>query len=387
MQHPSDARIEQLERENETLRAELNEIKARADNASKARATLMRGGFRLLIPIFDREKVARSFGKLLETLGDFDGPRESWPSRDQILADARVFLESCVRFAVRRRMFLFFVGLLGAAIPAVQVWLVVQQNQIIENQNKFSEIQVYDVVARSMTQGDRNARLMTGALLANADPEFLTGVVRESFDPSLASVYRAEGVNAAARRLDDAAYRGHLVRAAVRSVATIAANESMDKTCDVAQPMLRWILVDAANRVPEVLRLGRDAENLDGDLSEQVDHYLVQVGSALAVYARLARSADRLDEYGRDITPLLSRISQRSAGGTAGRFDSVMRAVLQDFLFEVALQPQLGDPPANLGQAGIAPEVALKQGLSNLQKLVQDKGVQWASLAQQAGAP
>jgi hypothetical protein len=384
--HPPDARIEQLERENQALRAELADVKAKAEKANQARATLMRGGFRLLIPIFDREKVARSFGKLVETLGDFDGPREKWPNREQILADARVFLESCVRFAVRRRMFLFFVGLLGAVIPAVQVWLVVQQNQIIENQNKFSENQDNDVVARSMTQGDRNARLMTVALLANADPDFLTGVVRESFDPSLASVYRAEGVNAAARRLDDAAYRGNLVRAAVRSVAALAAKKDIEETYSVAQPMLQWILVDAGNRVPEVLRLGRDVETLDGELAEQVDHYLVQIGSALEIYARLGRSAGQLSDYARDITPFLTRLSQRSIGASPGRFDSVMSAVLQDVLFDAALAPKLGDPPVNLGQAGITPEVGLQQGLSRLQSIVQSKAVQWPALTQQAGA-
>ncbi len=382
--------VESLERENEQLRSKVEELKTREAKSAEARATLMRGGFRLLVPLFDRNKVVRTFGSLLETLSAFSGPSESWPPRDQVLAATRLFLESVVRFLIRQRFFLAFFGLLGAAIPAVQVWLVIQQNEIINNQNKFSEIQVYDIVARSMTEGDRNARLMTGALLANAEPEFLSNVVRESFDPSLAGVYRAEGVNAKQRRLDDAAYRGHLIRAAVRSVTAARPNESARDAYRRGKPMLQWIVADAGARMPEVLRLGRASEESDptvndksdGDRNEQVDHYLVQVGTAVREFARLARANGDLPTFGAQVAPLFTRLAQRSPE-TSNRFASVYRATLQDILFDLAVEAKPSDPPPSLQRAGGELQTAVAKGISNLKAAVGD-GVNWDNLVKQA---
>ena len=181
-QYSPEQQVQILLEENRALRDELARIEERAEAAKQAKARLMRGGLRVLLPLLDRQKVARNFAKLTGTVSDFAGPRSRWPSREQVLADAREFMTSCVRFVIRRRLFLLVFTLIAAAVPAFQLWLVVQQNDIIENQNKFFEIQVYDIVSRSMTEGDRNARQMTSALLANAELEFLQGVVEEAFD-------------------------------------------------------------------------------------------------------------------------------------------------------------------------------------------------------------
>jgi hypothetical protein len=379
-----EEQLRALEQENEVLRGRLREIEQREARVGEARKQLMRGGFRLLIPLFDRQKVVRNFGTLAETVGQFTGPREQWPARDVVLADARMLMESVVRFAIRRRLFLFFFGLLGATIPAVQVWLVMQQNQIIENQNEFAEIQVYDVVARSMTQGDRNARLMTGALLANANPEFLRGVVRESFDPSLASVYRADGVNARTRRLDDAAYRGHLVRAAVRSIDAERQRTSVEEAYRQNRVSLQMIVGDAAGRVPEVMRLGRSTEELDGDLAEQVDHYLVQVGGALSSYSRLARATDDFNGFAQHVAPLLARLSQR-APEENNRFGAVLKTVLQDLLLEMAQRPAPGAPAVDVSRVGGDPMASLRNGLEQLKQAINRDTINWTSFAQQAG--
>lgn len=381
--------VEALERENASLRSKVEELTTREAKVNQARATLMRGGFRLLVPLFDRNKVVRSFSKLVETVSEFSGPRESWPSREQVLADTRIFLETVVRFIIRQRVFLVLFGLIGSAIPAVQVWLVIQQNEIINNQSKFAEIQVYDIVARSMTEGDRNARLMTGALLANADPAFLSNVVRESFDPSLAGVYRAEGVNAKQRRLDDAAYRGHLIRAVVRSVTSERAKASDKATYGLAKPMLQWIVVDAAARMPEVLRLGRvggedetSADRNDGDRYEQVDHYLVQVGAAVREFGRLARASGDLQTFGAQLAPLFARLAQRSSDGD-NRFATVYRALLQDILFDMASSAVPGDPPPSLQRAGGDVKTAASKGAAELKRVVGDS-VNWDSIVKQA---
>jgi hypothetical protein len=160
--------LQALYADNEALRAELQRIREREQATAELRANLLRGGGRLLVPLLDRAQVVRSFARLAETTSEFAGPIDRWPARERVLSDARTFMESCVRFAVRRRLFLLIFSLLASAIPIVQVWLVVQQNRIIGNQTEMFEVQVYDLVARSMTEGDRNARLMTGALLSRA---------------------------------------------------------------------------------------------------------------------------------------------------------------------------------------------------------------------------
>lgn len=380
-----EVQIRALQEENRRLRQRLAAIEDREQVGKEARARLMRGGWRLLVPLVDRQRVVRSFGQLAETAGEFTGPTERWPGRDKVLADARDFMESLVRFMVRRRLVILFFSLLAGAIPLMQIWLIVQQNRIIESQNDFFEIQVYEVVARSMTEGDRNARLMTGALLANADPDFLAGVVHETFDPELLGIYRTEGVNAAVRRLEDAAFRGHLVRAVARSVTDRGVgSEPADPHVLLAasRPMFQRILQDAADRMPEVLRLGRQEGEIDGALAEQVDNYLAQVGALLRVYGRLARSAGELEAFHGDIRPLLARLAGRRAA-TDSRFASTYRAVMQDFLFEVAVGPALDDPPVNLQDEGLAPEAALQKGLRQLRAGVGGEAVQWKLFEEQ----
>lgn len=382
----AEVQLRALQEDNRRLRERLARIEQQAQATKEARARLMKGGFRIVMPILDRHRVVRSFGQLTETVGDFTGPQERWPTREQLLADARQFMESVVRFMVRRRIVLWFFSILAALVPAMQIWLVVQQNRIIENQNEFFEIQVYDVVARSMTEGDRNARLMTGALLARADLDFLSGVVEEAFDPTLAGVYRAAGVHAAERRLEDAAFRGHLVRALARAVEHRAHEVPPAELMERTRPQARRVLADAADRMPEVLRLGRQELETPGALAEQVDNYIAQVGVLMGVYGRLARSARDPEAFHADIQPLLARLSARRAVDES-RFASTYRAVMQDFLFEVATGPGLGDPPVDLSKEGLSPEQALGQGLDALRRGVGEEAVRWELLAQQVGAP
>jgi hypothetical protein len=381
----ADVQLRALQEDNRRLRERLDQIEQQAQASAEARVRLMRGGFRILMPILDRHRVVRSFGSLAETVGDLTGPRDRWPTREQLLADARLFMESVVRFMVRRRIVLWFFSILAAIIPIMQIWLFIQQNRIIENQNEFFQIQVYDVVARSMTEGDRNARLMTGALLARADLGFLEGVVEEAFDPTLAGVYQASGVHAAERRLEDAAFRGHLARALSRAVEHRAHDMDPPELLRRTRPMARRVLADAADRMPEVLRLGRQELDTPGALAEQVDNYIAQVGGLMSVYGRLARSAHEPEVFHADIRPLLARLSGRRAVEDS-RFASTYRAVMQDFLFEVATGPGLGDPPVDLAKAGLSPEQALSQGLDALRRALGDDAVRWELLAQQVGA-
>lgn len=375
-------RVRSLVEENRELRDRLEAIERREEQAREAKSRLMRGTFRVLLPLLDRQKVVRTFGKLAETAGEFTGSPTAWPSREKVLADTRDFLESVVRFLIRRRLFLMLFGLLATMIPVLQLVLVFQQNEIIQSQNELFEIQVYDVVARSMTEGDRNARLMTGALLANAKPAFLIDVVEEAFDPDVGAAYRATTVQAANRRLEDAAFRGHLVRSVTRSTQRRAGTVTADELFTEMRPAFRTILADAGNRVPEVMRFGRGEAEIDDELAEQVDHYLDQIGALASVYGRLARSADETETFYADLRPFLQRIAGRRDEGE-NRFGTAYRAALQDFLFEAAVGADLGDPAVDLGEASLTPEQAIARGIQRLREGVGEDAVAWDLLSQQ----
>jgi hypothetical protein len=300
-----------------------------------------------------------------------------------VLGAAREFLESCVRFAIRRRTWLLLFSLIATAIPVIQIWLVVQQNEIIRNQSALLELQVYDIVSRSMTEGDRNARLMTGALLSKADVGFLRGVVEEAFDPNLAGIYREEGVRAQERRLEDAAFRGHLIRAVVRGIENSAEVDRSELFVQT-RPMLRLILADAADRVPHVFRLSPGASETDGALAEQVDNYLAQVVRAMQVYARLARTVGEQEAFAVDVRPLLRRLSSHGTTGS-GQFEQALGTAFEHFAFEAALELELGDPPVDLDRANLSPDDARRQGLENLRAWVGDEGVAWERLGSIAG--
>ncbi|ACY12648.1 hypothetical protein [Haliangium ochraceum] len=374
----------ELREENQALRAELERIEARAAKAAEARTRLMRGSWRILVPLIDRQRVARSFGKLAQTASEFANPPAHWPTKEQILAEARDFMESCVRFTIRRRTLLLVFSLLAAAIPAFQMYLVVQQNEMIENQNEFFGIQVYDIVSRTMTEGDRNARQMTGALLANAKVEFLSGVVEEAFGAGGLGfqwgAYRRDDIDAQQRRLEDAAFRGHLIRSVVRAVQHRGDGGKHEMDADELHaaivPSIRQILRDTADRMPQVLRLGRQDGDIDPALLEQVDYYLIQVGELLRVYGRIARSADEEAAFFDDIRPLFQRIGGRR-DLEESRFAEVYRPVLQDFLFELALQPKLDSPPVNLETAGTSPDEALNTGIERLRKGLGEQALNW----------
>lgn len=376
--------VQALSEENRALRAELAGIEERADKRAAVRAQVLRGGWRLFIPLIDRQRVVRSFAKLASTTSGFAGPMGSWPSKDQIIAETREFLESCVRFAIRRRTLFLIFSLVAATVPAIQLWLVIQQNEIIENQNEFFEIQVYDIVSRSMTEGDRNARQMTGALLARSKLEFLEGIIEEAFALQPAR-YTKEDVYAIKRRFEDAALRGHLIRAVVRGV-EIRGREGEFTAEEIhrqARNMFRQILSDTEWRVPEVLQRGRQVEQNDDELYEQVDYYFSQVSSLLRTYARLARTASDQRSFFDDTRPLFRRLAGlRIESGN--RFAEVYRAVMEEFLFDLAVAPAFG-APAVVDLKKLSPEEALQQGMQRLRAGLGDDALNWAQFKQQMG--
>jgi hypothetical protein len=385
---PLEQQVVELQKENQTLRERVTQLEARHEAAQEARRRLLRGGWRVLLPLVDRQRVARSFARLAQTVSDFTEPHDRWPTKDQVLADARDFMESCVRFVIRRRLFILVFSLIAASVPLVQLWLISQQNEIIQNQNALAEVQVYGLVARSMTQGDRNARQMTGALLANAKLEFLSGVLEEAFAPGQQDVYGAKSVSAAQRRLEDAAFRGYLVR----SLSRIIEKQEMDGPVGPSElhaqvrDLVRLILQDGAARLPQVLWLGRQTDAIDDGLAEQVDNYMVQLGSLLRAQGRLARSVGKEDQFFSDVRPLFRRLAARHPV-EPNRFAEVYRTVMQDFLFDTGQASTLGEADVDFSDGGTTPEKALSQGLKRLRQGLGAKAVNWRRLEKQLAFP
>jgi hypothetical protein len=79
----SETNLEELRAENRKLRERLDAIEQSAKRSEAVRKSIMHGGFRVLLPLLDRQKVVRSFGKLAETLSGYSGAREHWPSREE----------------------------------------------------------------------------------------------------------------------------------------------------------------------------------------------------------------------------------------------------------------------------------------------------------------
>ncbi|MBV1862686.1 MAG: hypothetical protein KUG77_29965 [Nannocystaceae bacterium] len=383
----SDPRIAQLEQQlaglaarNQELEAQVAAIHGQQAAASQARVKAVKTGGKWLIPLLDRSKVVKSFGELAETVGRMTGPREQWPSRDDIVDHARLFMEACVRFTVRRRTSFWLFSMLAASIPFMQLWVVVQQNEIISNQNEFFEIQVHDVVSRSMTEGDRNARLMTGALLSRAKLTFLADVVDEAFDPELSGIYSAQDTKAAKRRLEDAAFRGFLMRAVARGV-LLRADDDRDELVETAQPMMRKILFDAADRVPMLMRFGEGAAELDPELTEQARNYLFQLGAVIRTYGRLARSEGLEKEFAEDLEPLLRRVTGLKLQDN--RFSDSYRFSMDMVLLEASVELELGDPEIDWDSGDRDIEGARKKGIEWLSGTLGSKGIDWDAFEQQ----
>lgn len=381
----SDPRIAQLEQQvaglaarNQQLKAQLASMQQDRAAASQARVAAVKTGGKWLLPLLDRAKVVRSFGELAETVGRMTGPREHWPTREDILGRARLFMEACVRFTVRRRTSFWLFSLLAASIPFLQLWVVVQQNEIIRNQNEFFEIQVHDVVSRSMTEGDRNARLMTGALLSRANLTFLADVVDEAFDPELAGIYSTQGTKASKRRLEDAAFRGFLIRAVSRGV-LLRADEDHDELVEQAHPMLRKIVLDAADRVPTLMRFGEG--ELDPELEEQASNYIYQLGALVRTYGRLARSEGLETEFAEDLRALLARTSRLKLEGN--HFADAYRFSLDSVVLDASVGLELDDAEIDWTDTDRDIEAARKKGIEALTQALGSEGVDWDAFEQQ----
>ena len=385
---PPPEDIDGLRHENQVLRAELQKRIKSEKRAVELKIRALNTSGSLLFSLFDRKKILTNFTNLFETLSRFSGPREQWPSRDDILADSKALSLSWIRFAIRRRTLMFLLALAAFVIPGIQIYLVMQQNEIIKNQNKFFEIEVYDIVARSMTSGEMSAKQMTGALLARSDLGFLDGIVTEVFGAGsdMGASLVSTDADTLARRLRDAAFRGHIILGLARAIEVHRADESAMALHKQVYPMFTKVMDDAAPRVTELLKVGRDEVLEDTQTAEEVYRYLANLGTLLRKEWSLALAVDEQAQFFVAVTPLIKRVSEYRASGFAEKsplatvfFDEAMH----QFLIDLALRPQFGEPPPEI--TGNIEDLTAR-GFAELQKGIgEGRDIKWSNLKRLAG--
>jgi hypothetical protein len=388
---PPPTDIDGLRRENTQLRAELGRRIKSEQRAHELKVRALKTSGSLLFTLFDRKKIITNFLRLFETVARFSGPQEQWPSRDDIIADAKALSLSWVRFTIRRRTLMFLISLAAFVIPGVQIYLVVQQNEIIANQNKFFEIQVYDIVARSMTSGDLASKQMTGALLARSDLPFLEGIITEVFGADMGVALTDADIEAHAQRLRDAAFRGHLILGLSRAIELNGKSMGAGALHAEVAPLVSLIVADATSRVAELFTIDRDALREDRALGEEVYRYIGHLGALLRTSWSLATTAGKEKEYFATLAPLLERSLSRRTSSLSEASPLVtifFEQAIRDLLVDLALAPKLGQPEPLVPRDRAAVDKLVVQGFERLKAGVgEGRGVNWASLKRLAEVP
>ena len=389
----SDAQqvIQQLQRENTDLRAELQKRIEADQKAADRRVKAIRGAGSLLLPVLDRKRVARNFLGLFDTVSKFSGPQEQWPDREEILLDSRALALSLLRFMIRRRMMMLLFMLIGFVIPGLQVYLFVQQNEIMRNQEKFFRMEFFDIVARGTTSGDMNSKQITSSVLARADIDLLHGIITDVFETDFGVAFTEQDIDARSRRMRDAAFRGHLILAQSRSLKKQSADMSLGDLNDISQHIFQLVIDDASRRVPELLRFGRSTVKEDGALAEEVYRYLYNIGTLMREHYKLAHAVGKEKHFFATIAPLLGNASARrpSSLGESSPFFAIFfgpGGVIQEMLIDLAQGAKFGEPVAPIGDASVSK--LLTKGFATLKAGIgEGRGVNFGTLKRLAEVP
>ncbi len=339
---PPPADPEALRRENQQLRKEVERFRAAEAKSAERKKRIAKAAGSMILPIFDRQRVVRSFMALIETVAGFAGPRESWPTRDDVINDGKMFAVAFMRFVVKRRIFMLVFSLLAFSVPGLQLYVALKQNEIIENQNKYFDIQVYDTVTRAITSGDTTAKQITTALLAREDFDLLNGIISQVFTTEASGAFSSQDVGRSQPLfLRETAARGHLIAALTQAIERRGEHVGASKTWKELEPTLRAVMVDASYRVPQLLRI-----NLGSD--DQVNHealrYVFNLGLLIRKAWACAVSASEDKRFFAAVSGYFNGAAQARAGGDA-QFSTVFVSGTQEVLLDLAERPKLGDAP------------------------------------------
>lgn len=335
------AEIARLQAEIEQLRAQLQRARPRRGQSIEA----LKFGGSFLVPMLDRQRVFRTFVAFFDEASYYTLPQDNWPPRERVLERARDFGLAVLRFFVKRRLAVFMFSLLAFFVPLVQIWLVFQQNAIIENQNKYFNIQVYDIVARSLTGGDTTAKQITSALLAREDFGLVNGIIRSVFESETGGAFTEE--DAAGGRplfLEETAARGHLVSALGQALETQSDESRFSVIWSNVERTYGLVARDAANRVPQLVRISRTAAFDDPRVGEECYRYLFSLSSLFRRSYALSLAVGEEDVFFQGIAPMVGRLSSAMLDGSDQPFRSVFVTAFHEVLVDLAQKPKFGRP-------------------------------------------
>ena len=350
--------IDALRQENAELRAELKSIRDADATKSKITKGALGGAAKLLVPALDRYRIVRSFEALTDTVTGYTGPRSQWPARSEVAERASEFAQACLRFAIRRRLFMGLISIVAFSVTFSQVVLVYQQNRIIDNQNKYLDIQVYDTIASSLTGRDATGRYITSALLAGVDFPLLNGMIR--------SVFATDhfGGSGGSLLLRETAARGHLMAAFGKALDRRADHRTdaggvIGKLSDALDER-QWkqavgelretiggtfgsIVADASMRVPRLLQYGTMQK---GELRDECENYFTHLNALLRRILAMHVVLEREDEFFATVAPLFRRVAEiGNHDDLRSAFVPTFRRNIHELLIDVYRKPAFGGPP------------------------------------------
>lgn len=372
-----------LQRENAQLRSELEKMRGEQKRAAERRKSAIRTGGRLILPLMDRKRVVRNFVALVEVSASFTGPREQWAEREELIEAAKNFALSFMRFVIRRRMLVVLFSLIAFTVPAMQVYVMIQQNDIIRNQNKYFNVQVYDIVGRALSSSDLPTKQITRALLAQNDFDLINNMVTEVLSENTDTF---AGLSYSERRellVQETGARAYLLGALGDAIDAHGHRLGLDTTWQKLRPSLSAASNDASFRVGRLLR---DVDDEGASTVAKVDsrRYLFEFGIFLRKVWSIAVAADQTEEFFAKVAPAMANISRARHSGSS--LTNTLSTSLQELLLDIGLMRSFGAPvdPADLSGGRI--ESLVKQGFERLKSGIGNKArVNWDQLARMAG--
>ncbi|MEO1483061.1 MAG: hypothetical protein AAFU77_13225 [Myxococcota bacterium] len=370
-----------LKRENARLRAELEQLRAQEHAAAERRKAAIRTGGRLILPLMDRKRVVRNFVSLVEVSSTYTGPKEHWAQREEVVEAAKNFALSFMRFVIRRRMLVVIFSLLAFTVPALQVYVMIQQNDIIRNQNKYFNVQVYDIVGRALSSSDLPTKQITRALLAQNDFDLINSMVAEVLSENTDTF---AGLSYSERRellVQETGARAYLIGALGDAIVTHGYSLGLDTTWEKLRPSLAAVVNDGGFRIELLLR---DIDDSSSGTVAKVDsrRYLFEFGIFLRQVWSLAVSTGETEEFFRSIAPAMNRLSRMRKAGSSSLANSLSTS-LQEFLLDIGINRSFRHTP-ELDDSRI--EALVAEGFERLKAGVGNRArVNWDQLAAVAG--
>lgn len=370
----SEREIDALREENARLRAELDAVVDAEARAAGQRRKALFGGLRLLLmPALDRKRVVRNFVYLFKVGTRYTGPRQTWPRNEEVAEAAEAFAVSLLRFAIRRRLFLFLFSLIAVLVPAVQVYIALQQNRLVNMQNELITIEADDIVSRGVSSESLLTNELNGALLSGRDVEALNRMLNRIFSAQMGEMMGGLDFEASRRLyLQGTAGRAHLLLALGEALRRPQSEQALTPAAlwrlvsDPHQGALSAAVDEAARgRLFSTLRTPRAAFD-SPKLEAECQRYLLGLSNVLRRAWALAVAADEREAFFRLLRPLMARVSQVEPDGDRPLVPTLVQT-FGDFLIDLAVEPTFGqaDPalPADVDGALKAGFVKLQRGV------------------------